>query len=772
MPLGFILHPTYRIESGFPVVHLFGKLETGESFAVRDKSTRPHFFIRNGDVDKARSLSAGIVDLEYSDLVTMTGEPVTRVIVQKPPDTPPVRDRLMQSGIVCYEADIPFATRFLIDHGLRGALRIEGEPKPGRLINQVYEDPELLPAEWVPELSVLSIDIETDAKAERLLSVGLYAPGVAEVHLVHVGKYELPDEAHGYSNEKSLLRGFLARVREIDPDVLVGWNLIDFDLSVLEARCQEHLVDFHLGRADMRCTIRVDRTFWGSSRASVPGRVVLDGVALVRGAFVKLDDYRLETAARAVLGEGKTNPGKGRASWIEHAHRHEVRKFIEYNLTDARLAYEIIERLGLIKLAIRRSMLTGMPLDRVGASIASFDFLYLHELRKRGIVAPSVDSEGAAEATAGGYVLDTDPGIYENIMVFDYRSLYPSLILTFHLDPLSLVPEPDPGDDLIQAPNGAHFRRKGGILPELLERFFPMRDEAKQRGDVVGSTAYKILMNSFYGVLGTPRCRFYSPPTANAITHFGKKILLWTKKWFEGEGYTVIYGDTDSLFVASSANDAGEAERIAPGLAERATGHLAKHLREKYRVESRLELEFERLYERFFMPGLRHSREGSKKRYAGLIRHDGEEEIVFTGLESKRRDWTELSKLFQHDLLWRVFHDQPVDEFILQFVAELRAGMHDGRLVYTKALRKDPEKYTKTTPPHVKAARQMSDRDSRLVNYVMTTGGPEPVGDTENPLDYDHYVEKQIRPIAEAVLACMSMSWERIWSGQSDLFDA
>jgi DNA polymerase-2 len=278
-------------------------------------------------------------------------------------------------------------------------------------------------------------------------------------------------------------------------------------------------------------------------------------------------------------------------------------------------------------------------------------------------------------------------------------------------------------------------------------------------------------MNSFYGVLGTPRCRLHSPPTANAITRFGQEILLWTKGWFEREGYTVLYGDTDSLFIESGADSVEEASDLGRSLSERVNKDLGDHLRKAYGVDSRLQLQFECLYERFFLPGLRHSREGSKKRYAGLVRDKGEEKIVFTGLESKRRDWTELAKIFQYDLLWRVFHDEPVDRFVRGFVTELRSGRHDDHLVYTKALRKDPEQYTKTTPPHVKAARQMAERDSRLISYVMTTAGPEPVGETSNPIDYDHYVEKQIRPVAEAVLACLDSSWAKIWSGQAGLFD-
>jgi DNA polymerase-2 len=771
MPLGFILHPTYRIEQGAAVVHLFGKLETGETFALRDRRVRPYFFVRTKDRERAAQLEGERIACEDAALTTMAGEPVSRVYVPRPPDTPGTRERLTAAGITCFEADIPFATRYLIDRGLRGSLRVEnGTQRAGRLVGRIIEDPDVFPAEWTPALSALSIDIETDPRATRLLSVGLFGPEVAEVHLVHEGTGPLPAVARGYPDEASLLRAFLARVRAIDPDVLVGWNLIDFDLSVLDARCKAHGVDFYLGRSEMPCTLRLDRSFWGSSRANVPGRVVLDGVALVRGAFVRLEDYRLDTAARAVLGEGKTHSARDRGAWIEGAYRDDIERFVEYNLTDARLAYRIIEKLGLIPLAIRRSQLTGMPLDRVGASIASFDFLYLHELRARGMVAPSVNDQSEAEPTVGGYVLASEPGLYRNILVFDYRSLYPSLILTFHLDPLSYVADPQPGEDLIQAPNGAHFRRTGGILPELLERFFPEREAAKRRGDPIGATAYKILMNSFYGVLGTPRCRFHSPRTANAITRFGQSILLWTKDWFEAEGYRVLYGDTDSLFVASREEEAGAAQRLGSALAGRVNADLTEHLRAAHGVESRLWLQFERMYERFFLPGLRHSREGSKKRYAGLVRRDGQEEIVFTGLESARRDWTALSKAFQRELLDRAFHDRPVEAFIRGFVEDLRAGRRDAELVYVKALRKEPERYTKTTPPHVKAARQMTDREGRIVQYVMTSAGPEPVGDANHPLDYDHYVEKQIRPIAEAVLACMGTTWDHVWSGQSDLF--
>src|SRR5262249_59165715 len=133
----------------------------------------------------------------------------------------------------------------------------------------------------------------------------------------------------------------------------------------------------------------------------------------------------------------------------------------------------------------------------------------------------------------------------------DCKSLYPSIIRTFNIDPLGYVESPRDGDDVIRTANGIAFRRDRAILPGLLDELFPRREAAKKAGDEVASHAIKILMNSFYGVLGTPACRFSNPALANSITGMGREMLLWSKRWFEQAGFRVLYGDTDSLFIAS-----------------------------------------------------------------------------------------------------------------------------------------------------------------------------------------------------------------------------
>ena len=759
---GFILEPTYRVEAGRPVVQLYGRLEDGRTFLVRDDRQTPHFYVDAREADRARAIGAR--PLSPTDKVTLAGDPVVRVEVETPSDVPPLRERLTRAGIACHEADVRFAMRYLIDRGIRGSLEIRGLARTVPGVGLVFINPEVEPSGWTPTLAVLSVDIETDPRAERLLSIGLHGCGASEVLLLTPAGWRYPEGAIPLPSEKELLAAFCRRVRELDPDVLTGWNVVDFDLTVLARLATRHGVPLELGRGSGALRLRTDLSARGTRRASVPGRVVLDGIFLLRGAFVRMEDYSLDAVARDVLGEGKLLAGHDRAGEILRLFKEDREHLVEYNRTDARLALEILERLQLVPLAVERSRLTGMPLDRVSSSIAAFDFLYLSELGRRRVVAPSVARVDAIEPMGGGHVLEPRPGLYTNVIVLDFKSLYPSLIRTFQIDPLNLVrPGSDaPVGDPIVAPNGAAFARERGILTEMLDTIMPERDAAKSAGNHVKSQAIKILMNSFYGVLGTPACRFYDPRLANAITSFGREVLLWCAARIEAGGRRVLYGDTDSLFVESGEVDEAAARRLGETLPVALTRELAAHISGTWRVESRLELQFERLYLRLCLPALRHGTTGARKRYAGLVKGPEAPRVVFTGMEAVRGDWTGLAKDVQREMFARLFADRPVDEYLRQVVAEVRAGRLDHRLVYRKALRKPPAAYTATTPPHVAAARKMARTTRGRIAYVVTRDGPEPVRDRQSPIDYEHYVEKQVRPVAEPVLALLGLDFSRV----------
>jgi DNA polymerase-2 len=160
---------------------------------------------------------------------------------------------------------------------------------------------------------------------------------------------------------------------------------------------------------------------------------------------------------------------------------------------------------------------------------------------------------------------------------------------------------------------------------------------------------------------------------------------------------------------------------------------------------------------------VRSGKAGSKKRYAGLLQAaDGGERIEFVGLESVRRDWSAVSKRFQLGLLERVFRDLPVEQFVRDFLADLRAGRYDTELAYRKAVRKDLDAYTKTTPPHVRAARKQNSQSGRIIAYTMTLQGPEPLGQETAAPDYAHYIEHQLKPVADAILRFLQTDFDTV----------
>ena len=571
--------------------------------------------------------------------------------------------------------------------------------------------------------------------------------GAAPVH-------RLPDEA-------AALRAFLAWVADYDPDLIIGWNVAGFDLRFLEARCRLHGVEFALGRDRGRARV-LDGAV---ATARVPGRVVLDGIEGHRAAFWGFEDESLGAVARGLLGRDKLiAPDRNRVDAIRELHETDRLALAAYNLEDCRLVRAIFDHTRLIDFMVERSRITGLALGRTGGSVAAFDHLYLPRLHRRGRVAPDI---GAALAgggeSPGGHVLDSRPGLYRNVALLDFKSLYPSIIRTFRIDPLGLA---DPGRDPVPGFAGGVFAREGGILPDLIADLWAHRDEAKRSGDEPFQHAVKILMNSFYGVLGARGCRFFDPRLASSITMRGHEIIRRSKTFIEGEGFEVIYGDTDSLFVL--LGDRPGAREVAAALAERLNGWWRATLAEEHRLESCLEVEFESLFERFLMPTLRGTAKGTKKRYAGLVRNgDGGAApgIVFKGLETVRTDWTPLARRFQRELYRKVFLDEPYEDYVRATCDALLAGELDAELVYRKRLRRPLDAYTRNIPPHVQAARRQP-RPGSWVSYVVTANGPLPVEALDANPDYEHYRDRQLAPAADGILHFLGTSFETLTTAQ------
>ena len=798
---GFLLHTFHRQQQDRMLICAIGKLESGKTFALTDDREQPGFYIRVSDQKALQTLASdGDVRLEDCNRTTMDGEAVIRVSNRRRAVLRKMADRLQETGIRTYEADLNPGQHYLINRNLHGAIRISGPFRPGSGIDRVYHNPRLTPTEWEPELAVLSLDIETNPDATQIYAVALIGVGpesrhrTEEIHLVGHASSDDPPELICHIDERMLLTTVATRIRLIDPDILTGWNLIDFDLPVLARRFDNYKLTFNLGRTRERSWYR-EGNVWGGSRMVVYGRQVLDALHLIRATLQRYEDYRLDTVARAILGRGKTlhqETDETMAERILRAYQEDRQTFCAYCLEDARLVRDILEAEGLITLTIRRSLLTGLPLERAWGSISAFDSMYITELHRGGMVAPSLGVDrNAGGGSPGGLILEPLAGLYRHVLVFDFQSLYPSIIRTFNIDPLAYIKarqherttvggESDPQYDdsnLITAPNGAVFDRQAGILPGILERFFDSRARARAEGDALATFAYKIIMNSCYGVLASSACRFADDRLVGAITESGQYLLGWVRDLLEHEGYRVLYGDTDSLFVDAGLPegiDAAAAREVGKALCIRLNRQLAQFIDETYGVVSRLELEFEKYYRRFLLPSGRGAdHRGRAKGYAGLQVDDaGEQQVDIIGMEAVRRDWTDLAHTLQRELLDHLFHDTPGEEIenrVAEWVRAVHAGEKDADLVYRKNLRKPVSEYTRTMPPHVRAAQQMPN-PSGVIHYVITTNGPQPVGYVTAPLDYDHYVAKQIEPLVRTIAEFCDIDLDTAVRGKPGLF--
>ena len=663
------------------------------------------------------------------------------------------------TGMKTYESDVDPSRRFLMERFINAQVEVEGvSEKKTNLYS--FTNPKIEPCDITPKLLIASIDIETGNENTQLYSIAVHLSGKSEEKIVFIvsdEKVKYRDYILNFKDEKELLQNFIDWFQKADPDIIIGWHVIGFDLMFLERRCKELMIPFNIARANGRVSFRQRKP--RGYFAFVTGRVIIDGPQSLRSSFFTFEDYRLETVAQELLSEGKTiSQDHDKVEEIERMFREDKASLAEYNLKDAELVTDIFKKAGLIELSVRRSQLSGLLMDELGMMTAAFDHFYLPKLHRAGYVAGNVKDLDTSEHAAGGYVMDPIPGIYDDVVVLDFKSLYPSIIQTFKIDPYSNLKS---NIDTIETLNGYKFSSTHHFLPEFIDQLIEQRNLARKKKDKQLSQAIKILMNSFYGVMGSFGCRFYHPNLPTAITSTGHKLLLGSKEFLAEKGYEVIYGDTDSLFIKLKEGEGENAEASGNRIAEDLNKYWSEKIQNEHGLKSYLEIEFEKYYRKFILTPARGSETGAKKRYAGLLIENGEEKLEFVGMEFVRSDWTHLAKEFQVELYSRIFNNDEIEDWLREIVKKVKAGEYDEKLVYRKRLRKDVDEYTKNIPQHVKAARLLPETTG-TVYYVITKRGPIPVELKHTDIDYDHYIDKQLKPIADSVLSLLGESFDSI----------
>ena len=763
---GYLLTRHWRDVSAGIELCFWGASESGPIRLQMDAQEAVCFARRTNTLQLPRNAHRKALQLQ-----TLAGEPVDGLYFKQQRDLQHFRNDTVE----LLESDVKPSDRYLMERFICTGFVAEGD-----LIQSSHflsmTNPKISPVDYTPTLTALSVDIETRANSNQLYSIaGSVMHGDATLNRVFMIGDATDSERNGYTlcycaNERELLGHFFSWLRKIDPDVIIGWAIVNFDLNFIERRCKQLNVAFDMGRGNDAATVLQPGNNGQLRVAKLPGRAVLDGIDLLKAGFWAFDSFSLDNVAHQLLGEGKLiSTGEDKVARINHLFRNDKPALADYNIKDCQLVNEIFIKADLIEFAQQRANLTGLAIDRLGGSVAAFDNLYLPKLHRHGFVGPDVDSVKTGLGSPGGYVLDSEPGLYQNVLVLDFKSLYPSIIRTFRIDPMGLQ---QPGINPVPGYMEANFSRDKHILPGIIEALWHARDEAKKHDNKPLSQAIKIIMNSFYGVLGSSGCRFHSHQLASSITRRGHDIITQSRDKIEQLGYKVIYGDTDSLFVLLGDNhDQDSAISIGNRLTDTLNIWWQENLKQQFELECHLEVEFETHYTRFLMPTVRGMPTGSKKRYAGLVvNKDNETELVVKGLEAARTDWTPLARNFQRELFELIFNDEPFEAFVRNTAQSLLDGERDSDIAYRKRLRRKVDEYQRNVPPHVQAARKMHGKPGGWVTYVMTRNGAEPTENMTAKPDYQHYLDKQLAPAADGILQFMGTSFASITDAQMQMF--
>ncbi len=758
---------TYGVVGGVAEVRIFAIGEGGERVTVTDRSFKPYFYVECADC--VGKLPREVEKVEVVER-KFFGQPrqFLKVSTRLPEHVKTLRETFasMPGVVGVYEADIRYYMRYLIDAGvLPCSWNLAEVREVGKLGSTlVYEVEKWLGVVggFPPQLRVLAFDIEV--YNERGTPDPARDPVVMAAVKTSNGGEEV-FEAVG-TDDKSVLRNFANFVREYDPDVIVGYNNNGFDWPYLTERAKA-----------VGVSLKVDR-LGGQPQSGVYGHWSVIGRANVDlyNIVEEFSEIKVKTLDRVAeyfgvmkRGERVLIPGhKIYEYWRE---RREVLR--QYVLDDVKSTYGLGERL--LPFLIELSSVSGLPLDQVAAASVGnrVEWMLLRYAHRFGEVAPN-RVEREYEPYKGAIVLTPKPGLYSDVLVLDFTSMYPNIMIRYNLSPDTYVQGDGWLGEIHIAPEVGHKFRASppGFFPTVLKTLIELRKavrEEMKRYPVTSpqyrilderQKALKIMANAIYGYTGWVGARWYKREVAESVTAFGRAIMRDVVERARELDISVIYGDTDSLFVKSG----GDVER------------LMRYVEEKYGIEVKIDKDYKKL---LFTE--------AKKRYAGLLK-DGRVDIV--GFEVVRGDWCELAKEIQLKVLEIILHSRDVQEakrnvitYVKREIEKLRSyNFEVDNLIIWKTLDKELGEY-KSRPPHLHAALILKQRGYRVgrgvtIGYVIVKGG-EKVSNRAMPyifvnareIDVDYYINHQIIPAAVRIGQVVGVRESDFKTGEKSLLD-
>jgi DNA polymerase I/DNA polymerase-2 len=641
------------------------------------------------------------------------------------------------------------------------------------------------------KLKVISFDIET-ASNKSIIS-----PEKAYIYIISIYDGEKyysiywggeSNEGIKVNSELELLKKFNEIVKSLDPDVIVGYNSNNFDLYFLYEKAKKLGFNFDFGWDGKGIVYTKKREEDKKYRiVGIQNVDLYDIVTTIFAPQLNSETYSLDEVAMEILGEGKLDMDLDKMSDIIY-NKKDFSYLIKYNRKDVELTYKLYKYFEGILLELAR--LVGITLYELSGS--TYGILVENYLIKRAkefneIIPNRPDPEEVDRRKrvtyTGAIVLEPKPGLYKNIAVFDFRSLYPSIIIRYNISPDTLKCEHEEcmKDKItIETSLGKSevwfCKKKKGFISTVLEKVFEERanlkkalknlDKNSEEYKIIDSrqTALKYIINSTYGYLGFPNSRWYCLECAASVTALGRKHILEVKDFIEKSGYKILYGDTDSIFVIVDNKE------NALNLLNKINDILPKPL----------EMEFEDYYISGIFVEKRSGEGGARKKYA-LLSENGS--IKLRGFEVVRRDWSEIAGEVQEKVIRLALEGKikEINDYLSEVIKNIRNHVYPKeKFILREQLRKDPSEY-EVTAPHIIAAKKYKERgyDVRrgfIVEYIIVKGG-EKISDKvrildevkNNEYDPEYYIYKQVLPAVEPILKALNIPVENIGKAQKDI---
>ncbi|MCL4329595.1 MAG: ribonuclease H-like domain-containing protein [Candidatus Thermoplasmatota archaeon] len=694
-------------------VELFGRTRSGKSVTALFRGFRPYFYVHNMSPRFTEMLKRDgeFVGTEETEL-WYGGEfkKFTRVTLKSPWKVPQYREG---AGDYVLAADIPFHHRFIYDRDLGSCVEVEGESLEEERANfttdEVVEIKDISTVEaFNPDLKVLSFDVENSIKTKEIYVIGW---------AIYDGK--TTRTGHFADGEKNLLSRFVEFVNAEDPDVITGYNIDGYDMPLLEERMKASGIKFSIGR-DKLPPKRIMKQYW-----RLHGRIISDTWWNVK-KILHPKNETLNAVAKEMLGEGKDNINRLK---IEEEWANRRQEVIDYCIKDAVLTLEIFRKLRVMDRNLFMATVAMLPVDDVtnGGTSNYVDSILIRRADREHIGVPMTLYSRKENPIEGGYVESIGAGLYDNVVVLDFKSMYPSMIMKYNICFTTLS-----GNGTIVAPNGVKFLDKGkreGLIPRILKDLMDERDRVKRIMKQSGGDerdyydgiqgAIKILMNTFYGVLASNFYRFTNPEIGAAVTAYARNTIKGLMDQLRSRGYKVIYGDTDSIFIESGISDLKEVVKFG------------KEISHDLSQSEGVVLEFEKVIDPFFS-------HGAKKRYAGRIAYpeDQRGELLIRGYEVRRTDSFDL----QSESLSAVFQfilDRKIDE-AKEYAADIVGRVMRGdssipisKLVISRSVRNFSDYKNVESMATVRVARKLTEQGETFipgmkVSWIVTDSNRSP----------------------------------------------